>query len=217
MRNWIFHNILIRFAGSKDNRIKYIRKLLSLAALLGGPDVVIMGDSNAETLDKKEKALKFKGLGLVINIAIGGTTAGAWIILLNQHRDIYDSIKKAKIFMNIGGNHCWMEQTMIPARSELVVLRNLLPNSWNMTIPPIHSEIIEQLSNQPPGSINNNVLVINDYIREIWKLKAIDIHALFANWRGTGAYLFVLKDLVHFSDEADYKVRIPLIRGALKL
>jgi hypothetical protein len=134
-------------------------------------------------------------------------------------RDCFSLVKYlesngAKVLFNIGGNHI-LKGEMDSAQRDLIKLHYRFPDSYNCLVPPIHTTILEKLTNKPKGSIDAKVKKLNKIIEMIWNDKTIDMYSPFLDWDTHGPYLIALGDLVHFSQLADETVRIPLIVGTL--
>ena len=187
---------------------------LKLAKLFGGPDLIIIGDSNGENLNDDKDNIQLGVLGIICNIARSGSTATDWNYFFMETelgKQMYKLIESfnCDILLNIGGNHL-LKGEMNTAARELAKLHSLLPSSWNCLVPPIHSDILEDLTFKPRGSIEAKVKKLNKIIKNEWKDKAIDLYSPFVDFDGVGPYIMVLQDVVHFSQLADETIRIPL-------
>lgn len=120
------------------------------------------------------------------------------------------------IIWNIGGNHI-LQNAMESLEKNLEKLKEIFPNSWNCLIPPIHMTAISMLNGLSVSEIKGRVDHANSLISKIWNIKTIDTYSPFLNPSANGEpYWFVLEDLVHFSEDTDKKIRIPLIISKVK-
>lgn len=184
---------------------------MNLAEKFGGPDLVILGDSNAENLSGKKWMDQFGEFGVAANIAISGTRPGQWEEFLRLNDHLWNQIWHAKYqVLNIGGN-CILQGQFNTAKKQLLELYSLLPYSWNCLVPPVHYDILSKLTGDK--DIESKFKQLNVWIKEIWGNRAIDTYTPFA--MVPESIWFIEGDLVHFNDLGN-KLRIPIIKGALR-
>lgn len=192
---------------------------LDWARFFGGPDMVILGDSNGENLAKAKSMRKFGKLGVSCNLAIGGMRADDWSGFLVNGQNGSIVRKKiddsgAKVVFNVGGNNI-LQRKMDVVEESLKQLKKIFPESYNCLVPPIHVHGLES-AGLDAQVLMANVDRLNGMIRDIWQEKTIDFYSPFINRETGEAYLIVLQDAVHFSPPADEKIRIPSIIAAVK-
>ncbi len=179
---------------------------------------VVFGDSNSENLRSAKNQKVFDdALGFGVNLGIGGSTPMDWIEFFYS-----DEGKQAYSFMssldyqilNIGGN-CVIQDKMRDAETSLITLKKLFPKSFNCLLPPLRYALLED---NPVDEVKQKVEKINEYISTIWGEQTIDTHLPFIdNYTNNGEpYFWVLDDAVHFSENADNNVRIPIIISKIK-
>ena len=87
----------------------------------------------------------------------------------------------------------------------------MFPNAWYITVPQIHSNLLEQFGHEKSAKqINSELHVINDKIKSKTN-KVINIYPL-TTLDGETPIFFVHEDVVHFSKKYDQKIRIPFIK-----
>lgn len=201
---------------------KRFKAQVSLVRSMGGKvSIIVLGDSNAENLDTISNR-KQLGEGLPdfsLNFGIGGMRADQWADFLNSAAglDIIQVIREDKpiVVWNIGGNNA-LQGRMNGLHEWLRTLKELVPDSYCCTCPPIHLGFFE-MAGIDKEHLKNDILTVNKSIESIWQERSIDLYTPFLD-AGTGeAYFTILQDAVHFSDDADQKFRIPLIRKAVGL
>jgi hypothetical protein len=201
--------------GSKLSHYKErIEAQIRLSQKFGGPDLVIIGDSNAENLTASKWMNQFSEFGLCINIAISGTRPDQWEEFLHYdlEHDLFDTLQKAKIILfNLGGNVVLQGTSPQYALACLVKLRNTFSNSYNCLIPPVHYDILAKLTGDK--NIEEKFKQMNSFIQAVWENKTIDTYTPFA--RDPRTVWFIEGDLVHFNDLGN-KLRIPIIKEALR-
>lgn len=205
----------------KDYSERMIEQLKLALNFTDKIDFVIIGDSNGENLATYSNMVQLQKEigGIGVNIAIGGTRADTWNEFLRfSHKgiDIYRFIDThvKKVIFNIGGNHI-LQDKMDILEKEFISLYELFPESYNCLVPPIHIGLIAGLKGINPQVIQERVETCNNLIKHIWRNKAIDTYTPFLS-PSKEPYFFVLDDLVHFSDYADKKLRIPIIIDKVK-
>lgn len=228
-KNYIFQiisllvNIFIpRKTGSGVSLVDYSKRMIvkmRLSKIFSGKKMLIIGDSNAENMSSFQDLNRFgKYLqSIVINIGVGGTKADDWLDFLentNEGKKIYEIAKDFDIVLfNLGGNNVLQNKMSILEKS-LIGLKDMFPNSFNCTIPPLHYDLLEPQEEKQKKNIQKNiqknVLLANKIIKDIWKEKTLDLYNLFVDSEGK-PYIFTLEDAVHFSQFADKNIRIPYI------
>jgi hypothetical protein len=177
-------------------------------ALLFGLEGVIFGDSNAEELQDFESMKRL--VKLCVNIGIGGTTADEWADFFKKGywgKKIYSLISKKIMIANIGGNN--VLQNRMPGLSGIDELDNIFEDIYWINIPKVWYTLF-------PRDIRKDLKMANNKIKSVAKPgKLIDIELVTDSGSSDLPYFFIHKDMVHFSNEFDYKVRIPLINATV--
>lgn len=175
---------------------------MAIARLLGGPRIILIGDSNSEILRQRGAMSLFDDIA--VNLGVGGTVAEDWFKFFAVTRE-GQRLKKmmggARVIWNIGGNYClrhMMDTMTIGMRS----LWQLFPLSWNCTIPPVHDDIIEAMFGVPAWQIRENMGRINDVIHATWGPRVYDLYDLFHDHHEDCVYWWALRDIVHYSKYA---------------
>lgn len=194
-----------------DNYSDRMESMIKNSSFFGGADLVIFGDSNAEEMSDYESLKRFPKLTL--NLGIGGTRADHWAQFFTESevgKKIYEKIKNKKIVINIGGNNV-LQGRMDVLNNSIDTLHKLFPKAYCINIPSIYAKLISQLQGRDESFIVEDLIKANKKISEVAGPRLIDIKPFTGNSEGE-PFFFVLKDAVHFSDEFDYKIRIPLIK-----
>lgn len=211
-----------RKTGSGLNLADYKNRIIPqirLARLFGKIDLIVLGDSNAENLNTIDDMTQLgEGLsGVSINVGIGGTRVDQWVQFLESvdGLEVLQAIREFKpiVIVNIGGNNA-LQQRMEGLGNWFDRLIGLLPNAYGCLCPPIHLSYLQGVADTQKLKIN--VATVNGEIARVFKTRCIDLYTPFLS-NGGEAYITVLQDAVHFSDEADRKVRIPFLRKAVGL
>jgi hypothetical protein len=180
--------------------LKWGRRLTNLKG-------VIIGDSNGEEMKNYESMKRFAEP--TVNIAIGGTRADQWDEFIYRDEEIRRLLWGLKIISNVGGNNI-LQNKFDKLNLALMNLYIQFSEYYPITIPHIHYKIIANLTGKPEELIRSQVEEANEMIKKYcYPGNLIDI-ADFTGDKGE-PYWFVHKDAVHYTDEFDYKVRIPLI------
>lgn len=205
----------LNLADYKNRIIPQIR----LARLMGKISMIVLGDSNAENLNTPANMIQLgEGLsGIAVNIGIGGTRVDQWVQFLSSvdGLEVMQAIREDKpiVIVNIGGNNA-LQQRMEGLGTYFDRLIRLLPAAYGCLCPPIHLSYFDAVTDTQKLKIN--VATVNGEIVRTFLKRSIDIHTPFLSGNGE-AYISVLQDAVHFSDEADKTMRIPIIRKAVGL
>lgn len=180
-----------------------------LAETMGGFDLAIFGDSNGEELADYESMKRFPRVTL--NFSIGGTRADHWRDFWRGEigQRLRERLAGKKILINVGGNNVLQDQ-MHSLRLSVLALGLRFPSAYWINLPSIYASFFADLSGRPLETIEEDLRVCNEVIGEVAMGGLIDIRPFTGSDVGH-PYFFVLKDLVHYSDEFDQKVRIPLI------
>lgn len=211
-----------RKTGSGLNLADYKNRIIpqiKLARMFGKIDLIVLGDSNAENLNTIDNMVQLgEGLsGVSINVGIGGTRVDQWVQFLSSvdGLEVMQAIKDFNpiVIVNIGGNNA-LQQRMEGLGNWFDRLIGLLPNAYGCLCPPIHLSYFEKITDVQKLKIN--VATVNGEIARVFKTRCIDLYTPFLS-NGGEAYITVLQDAVHFSEEADKKVRIPFLRKAVGL
>lgn len=229
MRNKLFQyawqlakRLSTRKTGSGLNLADYKNRIIpqiKLARMFGKIDLIVLGDSNAENLNTVDNMAQLgEGLtGVSINIGIGGTRVDQWVQFLESvdGLEVMQAIRDYNpiVIVNIGGNNA-LQQRMEGLGNWFDRLIGLLPNAYGCLCPPIHLSYFEKITDVQKLKIN--VATVNGEIARVFKIRCIDLYTPFLS-NGGEAYITVLQDAVHFSDEANRKVRIPFLRKAVGL
>lgn len=194
-----------------DNFSDRMESMIKASNLFGGADLVLFGDSNAEEMSDAKSLNEFHKL--TINLGIGGTRADHWAEFFTQSevgKRIYEKIKSKKIVINIGGNNV-LQNKMDVMSASFDTLKKLFPNAFWINVPSIYTKLIAQLSGKEEESILVELRLLNNKISAVAGSKLIDIKP-FSGFSDGEPFFGVLKDAVHYSDEFDIKIRIPLIK-----
>lgn len=192
---------------------------IKLARLFGKIDLIVLGDSNAENLNTIDNMIQLgQGLsGVSINIGIGGTRVDQWVQFLESVDgiEVLQAIREFSpiVIVNIGGNNA-LQQRIEGLGNWFDRLIRLLPEAYGCLCPPIHLSYLEKITDVQKLKIN--VATVNGEIARVFKSRCIDLYTPFLS-NGGEAYITVLEDAVHFSDEADKNIRIPILRKAVGL
>ena len=175
-----------------------------LSLLFGGWDAVLMGDSNEAVDDTYENMKKYKSL--VFCIGAGGTTPGDIVAFLNSPSGewLRGVMAKGEIIFNTGGN-CVLLNQMDTAKLQLKQLHDIFPASWNQTTPPVRAWFLDMLddkleTNKSESEWQSAFSQLNDYISEIWQPFVLDMHRILKDPKTSEAYLWALRDAVHYSE-----------------
>jgi hypothetical protein len=185
-------------------KIKWAKRLTDL-------NCAGIGDSNKKEMDDYESMRRFDKP--TINLGISGTRADDWADFLygtEKGNKVYKEISTLpNVLVNVGGNNILQNRFEI-LHDALNFLSGKFPQATFITIPYIYADLVSKLTGKSPDSIRNEIIQANEWIKQY---RNIDI----TSFTGSGGepYWFALKDLVHFSDEFDYKIRIPLINFRL--
>jgi len=187
---------------------------LRLSRLFGNLDLVILGDSNGEELADYASMKLFPKLSA--NIAIGGTRADHWaqfFTLSSQGIDIAKRIKDKKVVINIGGNHV-IQNSMENLKESIQTLNKLFPKAYWINLPSVHASHISALTGRNLKHVSTDLRTVNEEIQAVAKDRLIDMRS-YTGSTEYSPYFGVLKDSVHFADDFDRRVRIPLILGEI--
>lgn len=213
MYHWLWYHIfrkIIRatFSGSGPERFhNQMMFQLRFCRLFGIIDGIIIGDSEIAIFNTYETMSKFSSL--VLNFGIGGTTPKEWwdyLINTKKGRKVYDLIKNQKVIWSIGGN-CALRLRMPEVPDTMIILHNLFPSSWILTLPPVYVKWLKQVY---PESIAGDFNLIRSYQRNIWNPRVIDTYAPFLDIATGEAYVGLLQDAVHFS-----KIAVAMIQQVM--
>lgn len=229
MRNKLFQytwqlakRLSTRKTGSGLNLADYKNRIIPqirLARMMGKISLIVLGDSNAENLNTISNMVQLgEGLpGISVNIGIGGTRVDQWVQFLESvdGLEVMQAIREDKpiVIVNIGGNNA-LQQRMEGLGNWFDRLIRLLPDAYGCLCPPIHLSYFQGVTDTQKLKIN--VATVNGEIARVFKARCIDLYTPFLSGNGE-AYITVLQDAVHFSEEADKKVRIPFLRKAVGL
>ena len=206
-----------RKTGLGLNLVDYKNRIIpqiKLARLFGKIDLIVLGDSNAENLNTIDNMVQLgKGLsGVSVNIGIGGTRVDQWVQFLESvdGLEVMQAIKDFNpiIIVNIGGNNA-LQDRMEGLSNWFDRLVMILPTAYGCLCPPIHLSLLQAVTNIQELKIR--VANVNGEIMSSFGERYIDLYTPFLSKNGE-AYITVLQDAVHFSDEADKNIRIPLLR-----
>lgn len=229
MRNKLFQytwqlakRLSTRKTGSGLNLADYKNRIIPqirLARMMGKISLIVLGDSNAENLNTISNMVQLgEGLpGISVNIGIGGTRVDQWVQFLESvdGLEVMQAIREDKpiVIVNIGGNNA-LQSRMEGLGNWFDRLIRLLPDAYGCLCPPIHLSYFQGVTDTQ--RLKMDVATVNGEIARVFKARCIDLYTPFLSGNGE-AYITVLQDAVHFSEEADKKVRIPFLRKAVGL
>jgi|JI9StandDraft_1071089.scaffolds.fasta_scaffold05369_8 hypothetical protein len=229
MRNKLFQytwqlakRLSTRKTGSGLNLADYKNRIIPqirLARMMGKISLIVLGDSNAENLNTISNMVQLgEGLpGISVNIGIGGTRVDQWVQFLESvdGLEVMQAIREDKpiVIVNIGGNNA-LQQRMEGLGNWFDRLIRLLPDAYGCLCPPIHLSYFQGVTDTQ--RLKMDVATVNGEIARVFKSRCIDLYTPFLSGNGE-AYITVLQDAVHFSEEADKKVRIPFLRKSVGL
>lgn len=209
---FVWYNILKRFFPRKraePNKVVTLDEYgyrmywqLKIASIFG-LSFVTFGDSNDEELQDYESMKRLPKVSA--NIGVGGTTADDWgQFFLNGFwgKRIYEMIKNKTVLANVGGNN--VLQDRMSGLDHIEILSKMFKDIYWVNIPKVWHTLF-------PRDIVKDLKIANSMIKKVAGNKLIDIESVTDSGTNNQPFFFVLKDMVHFSDEFDYKVRIPLI------
>ncbi len=209
---FVWYNILKRFFPRKraePNKVVTLDEYgyrmywqLKIASIFG-LSFVTFGDSNDEELQDYESMKRLPKVSA--NIGVGGTTADDWgQFFLNGFwgKRIYEMIKNKTVLANVGGNN--VLQDRMSGLDHIEILSKMFKDIYWINIPKVWHTLF-------PRDIVKDLKIANSMIKKVAGNKLIDIESVTDSGTNNQPFFFVLKDMVHFSDEFDYKVRIPLI------
>lgn len=222
MRNTLFQFLyynIIKFVQKDGVGLTAYARLFKiqiiLAQILGGFEAVVIGDSNIELLANYNTMKKFKKVTL--NLGVGGSYCQSWLDFFNNDKVgkwVFKQIKTKKIIWNIGGNHILLN-IMDIAEMGLKRIDDMFPHSYNCTVPPIKTEILNMLDDYLPEYRNRSkkmwgkdLRILNKYITTIWKDKVINLYDLFI----VNKDIPIFKDAVHYSNYIIDNVLIPIFK-----
>jgi hypothetical protein len=219
---WIWFKVLKRFYYPKQNKVligvelleyyaDYMLAYISWAKKLTDLQCAVFGDSNGQEMHDHESMRRFARPS--VNISISGTRTDDWnVFFLNTDKGklLFHEIRwLPNVLINLGGNNILQGKFDI-LETELKVLNSLIKNPVFITIPYIYADLTSKLIGKSKDAILNEIVLANEWIKQY---PNIDITP-YTGKDGT-PYFFTHKDLVHFTDDFDYTVRIPLINKTL--
>jgi len=215
---WIWFKVLRHFYKRKngitntlEDYADYMLGYLQWAKILTDLNCAIIGDSNAEELKDYESMRRFAKPS--VNLGVGGTRTDTWLeFLCNTPKgsQVLEIIRELpNVLLNIGGNNILQGKFDI-LETELKALNGLIKNPVFITIPYIYADLTSKLIGKSKDAIVNEIVIANEWIKQY---PNIDITP-YTGKDGT-PYFFTHKDLVHFTDDFDYTVRIPLVNKTL--
>lgn len=208
-----------RKEGDGTSLIHYHKCLITQIKLAKrfGIKYLIVGDSNGENLATYSNMKQLgKGLNAVIaNIAIGGTRADTWYdyFYSDEGKELLSILPEDTfIIFNIGGNHI-LQDKMDLLPSAFKSLKAIVKRkSCNCLVPPIHTKFIQVLNSEIS---NETIKLCNKMIKSVWPKMFIDVYTPFVTKDGDPLF-FLHDDIVHFSDNVDKNMRIPIMIDAIK-
>lgn len=229
MRNKLFQytwqlakRLSTRKTGSGLNLADYKNRIIPqirLARMMGKISLIVLGDSNAENLNTISNMVQLgEGLpGISVNIGIGGTRVDQWVQFLESvdGLEVMQAIREDKpiVIVNIGGNNA-LQSRMEGLGNYFDRLIGFMPTAYGCLCPPIHLSYFQGVTDTQ--RLKMDVAIVNGIIDRVFKARCIDLYTPFLSGNGE-AYITVLQDAVHFSEEADKKVRIPFLRKSVGL
>ena len=207
-----------RKQGEGVDLVDYHKRIITQVKLATffGVRYIIIGDSNGENLATYKNMTQFgKGLNAVIaNIAIGGTRADSWVDYFStkEGREVLETLPvDVFVIFNIGGNHVLQKKMdLLPAAFK--DLKHIVEReSCNCLVPPVHYSVLKDIN----PDAKKDVTKCNTYIKKVWSDRYIDVHTPFKT-KDDEPLFFIHQDVVHFSDNVDRLVRIPIMIEAIK-
>lgn len=204
-----------------DYKARMTSQVSLMRSMNGKAGFVVFGDSNAENLDTVENRKQLgQGIeGFSLNFGIGGMRLDQWVEFLESADGAFllELIRTDKpiVVINIGGNNA-LQMRMAGIPDLFKRLKILVPDAYACTCPPIHLGFFA-VAGIDRDKLRSNVITINQEIQLAFQERTIDLYNPFMDARTGEAYFTILQDAVHFSDDADRKFRIPIIRKAVGL
>jgi len=212
---WLWFKILSKFYPRKTgdgsslwDYKPYMVGYLTWGKRLANLQACIIGDSNGEELKDYESMRRLKEP--TVNIAIGGTRADQWMEFIKNDSKIKTLLSGLKIISNVGGNNILQDQFDKLEPSVKWLSEFFGDRYYPVTIPYIWAELISKLTGKNENIITNQIHQANYIILQNCKFDNI-INITYFTGQNDMPYWFTHKDLVHYSDEFDYRIRIPLI------
>lgn len=178
-----------------------------LANMFGGPDCVLYGNSNIEFQNAYKYMSEYPMLTLNCGLA-GATGTDLWDYLARRDgvklREILKEKKNPMEVLNAFGNHI-LQRKMGSADTAIFRLKSIMPYSYCVGIPPIHSSLIEAQAKMlgvkiDKKEIDDDVKLLNSKLKSAWRERFIDMYSLFIDHRTGEAVPGVLEDAVHYSN-----------------
>lgn len=189
--------------GTIEDDAAWMLRQFQVCGWFGGPQLVILGDSNAASMQPFARARFWRRR--TVNIGKSGATFVTWWRFLTTTSGgaaIRNRIGSLPVLINLGGNHCWTPQAMLGWEAAAEGIRTLFPGSWIFNIPPVAKDFLTSIHPDAPKNIDT----LNRGIARLWRSRVLDVHSVFASvdW----AYSVLAADIksgdpVHYSERAD--------------
>lgn len=196
---------------------KQIKLAESIANFFKVSILLLVGDSNSGVFNSFFACIRFNAV--TISMGIPGTRSDQWLKclqskeaknLLNMMEGLDcwvddESVRAAKMarlnprrimVWNVSGNSV-LQKSMKNAKVSLRGLREMFPLSFNILIPPIHTQILDSVPNDI--DYEKDVESINSYIMEEWEFQSINLRAVLQNPITGDSWYGYLSDPVHYS------------------
>lgn len=207
---WLWFKVVKKFilSDSKSTGFnRYHRELktqMFLSKIFGGPEMVLLGDSEHGQFNNYSVMKNFHVLTL--NLSVGGTTpAELFKYMMTKGHDIYLYLKYKSIIKMIStGGNCSLRCLMDEIPVSMADVHNLFPDSYIIIIPPVYVNILSKLYNiagmyKPASKIVEELNIIREYQKNIWSSNIVDTYSVFVDPQTGGPIFGVLCDPVHFS------------------
>ena len=199
---FIYYNFVRGFfprkVGDGHRIADYSRRLFAqlwLSEKFGGPELVLIGDSNSEAFSSAKDMRRLDCLAIALGI--GGTRPDQWAEWFQspEGKSMQARFGNATVLWNIGGNAV-LQDRMDAGLKGLESLRAAFPESYNCLIPAIY---VSQFPEARRETIARDVTTINDKIKSLWGDRVIDLHTPTKDPQTGEALPGLLEDPVHYS------------------
>jgi hypothetical protein len=170
--------------------------MVRLAKLFGLRQVLI-GDSNSEVFRRRDLLSLFDRT--TICLGQGGSTATNWLeYFRGPGAGLLRSLRGCTMVWSIGGNHV-LKGTVDRARDDLEALHGLTPESYNILIPGVYTDLIAAATGKSERTIAAQIRAVNNLIVSAWRGRSIDTSPAFV---GPGGRFLpgLTTDGIHYSD-----------------
>jgi hypothetical protein len=139
-----------------------------LAALFGGAEAYMYGDSNAEAFNTFGTMTQFDKL--TVNFGVGGTTSHDWSRFMQTSvwSGISSKLTKATAIQNVGGNNA-LKQDMKYTQETFLLLKQFNLRQIGILVPPIYADVLmpllpnlkKDIKTVNTAILNNNTSIID--------------------------------------------------------